>query len=207
MPIPHGPILVVEDIHHIREFLEVTLRFKGYPVVSARDGQQALEQARQQHPALVITDVLMPKLDGFSLAYQLRNDPATRDVPIVFLSATYIAPEDKDFALRLGAVHFLEKPIDTEELFLTVAEVLTQGPPSLPEPLDAETFYREYRARLEDKLRHKSSQIARMERLLEDLPLAEQPTFESLLGEARGHRDQIRGELDQLYQILEELDT
>ena len=88
-----------------------------------------------------------------------------------------------------------------------MAEVLTQGPPSLPEPLDAEAFYRGYRARLEDKLRHKSSQIARMERLLDDLPPPEQPTFTALLEEAREHRDQIRGELDQLYKILEELDS
>jgi CheY-like chemotaxis protein len=206
MNLPQGPLLVVEDIAQIRELLEVTLRFKGYPVVAARDGQEALDLIDEQRPALVITDILMPKLDGFALAYELRHDPRTRDVPIIFLSATYVAPEDREFAMRLGAVRFLEKPVDTEEFLLTVAEVLTQGLPTLPTPLDKPAFYRGYRGRLEDKLRHKSNQITRIERLLQDLPESQKSTFESLLAEARGHREQIQGELDHLFRILQELD-
>ncbi len=207
MGIPYGPILVVEDITPIRELLEVALRFKGYPVVSARDGQEALERIAEEQPALVITDILMPILDGFSLAYQIRADPKTRRIPIIFLSATYISPEDKEFALRLGAVRFLEKPVDTEELLLTLAEILTKGPPAVPGPLRAEEFYLGYKDRLEDKLRHKNLQIARAERLLDELKAAERSTMEDLLKEARAHRDQIQNELDMLYQLLEQLDN
>ena len=108
----------------------MTLRFKGYPVITASNGQEALEIIAREHPALVITDILMPKLDGFSLVHRLRSNPKTTDIPIIFLSATYVTPEDKAFAISLGVVRFLEKPVDTEEFLLTVAEVLTQGPSS-----------------------------------------------------------------------------
>ena len=96
----------------------------------------------------------------------LRKDPLTRQIPIIFLSATYVTPDDKKFALSLGAVRFMEKPIDTEEFLLTIAEILTQGTPTLPTPMNERDFYQGYRERLEHKLRHKNTQIARTERLL-----------------------------------------
>ena len=170
MNIAFGPILVVEDVPNVLELLEVTLRFKGYPVVSARNGQEALEQVQKEHPALIITDILMPKMDGYTLAHRLRTNPQTRQIPLIFLSATYVTPEDKKFAISLGAVRFIEKPIDTEEFLLTVAELLTQGAETAPEPLGEHEFYSGYRERLEHKLRHKNTQISRTERLLTTLP-------------------------------------
>ncbi len=205
MSVPIGPLLVVEDIPNILELLEVTLRFKGYPVVTARNGQEALEMVAKEHPALVITDILMPKMDGFSLAQRLRTNPLTRRIPIIFLSATYITPEDKAFAISLGAKRFLEKPLDTEEFLLTIAEFLTSGPATVPEPLSDEEFYRGYRERLEAKLRHKSTQIARTERLLPTLPENQKPAFEALLAEARTHMDEIQRELDELHTLMEQL--
>jgi len=207
MNIPYGPILVVEDVPHILELLQVTLRFKGYPVITAHNGQEALEVIEQERPALIITDILMPKLDGFALVQRLRTNPKTNSIPIMFLSATYVTPEDKAFALSLGAVRFLEKPVDTEEFLLSVAEVLTMGPSSIPQPLDEQQFYRGYRERLETKLRHKIGQIQRTERLLETLPEDQKPAFRALLDEARGHREEIQRELDDLYQLLEQHTT
>jgi len=204
MNIPYGPILVVEDIPSILELLEVTLRFKGYPVVSARNGQEALEAISKEHPALIITDILMPKMDGYSLVQNLRTDPRTTSIPIIFLSATYVTPEDKLFALNLGAVRFLEKPVDTEEFLLTVAEVLTAGPSTVPKPMKEQEFYKGYRERLENKLRHKTNQIQRTERLLETLPEEQKPAFTTLLDEARGHRSEIQKELDELYSLLDQ---
>lgn len=203
MNVPSGPILVVEDIPNVLELLEVTLRFKGYPVMTAHNGQEALETIAKSRPAIVITDILMPKLDGYALAQKLRIDQQTRNIPIVFLSATYVTPEDRAFALSLGAVRFLEKPVDTEEFLLTIAEVLTQGPPTTPEPLSETDFYKGYRERLENKLRHKNTQITRAERLLTTLPAEQKPAFEALLTEARRHRDEIQHELNDLYRLLE----
>lgn len=207
MSIPFGPILVVEDIPNVLELLEVTLRFKGYPVVTAKNGQEALEQIQKERPALIITDILMPKMDGYALVHKLRNDPSTRDIPVIFVSATYVTPEDKKFALSLGGVRFIEKPIDTEDFLLTVAEILTQGMITQPRPLPDEDFYRGYRERLEAKLRHKNTQIARTERLLQTLPDEQKPAFRTLLEQAIRDRDEIQAELDELYRILDEYNS
>lgn len=205
MSIPFGPILVVEDIPSVLEMLAATLRFKGYPVITARDGLEALELIEKQRPALVITDIFMPRLDGFNLARSLQKNPFTNRIPILFTSATYTTPGDKDFALSLGAVRFMEKPIDTEDFLLTVAEILTQGVSSLSQPLGEEEFYQGYRQRLENKLRYKNTQIARTERLLETLAEDQRPAFEALLAEAIHERNQIQAELDELYRILNEM--
>jgi CheY-like chemotaxis protein len=204
MMIPHGPLLVVEDVPNILELLDVTLRFKGYPVVTARNGQEALECVKIEHPALIITDILMPKLDGFALTHTLRSQPQTSNIPIIFLSATYVTPEDKEFALNLGAIRFLEKPVDTEEFLLTVAEVLTMAPPTSPPPMEDQEFYQRYRERLESKLRHKNTQIGRTERLLGTLPENQKSAFMALLNEAVDHRDQIQAELDDLYRLMDQ---
>jgi CheY-like chemotaxis protein len=205
MNIPYGPILVVEDLANVRELLEVALRFKGYPVVTAENGREALNKIERQHPSLVITDILMPRMDGFTLAHQMRKDQHTTSIPIIFVSATYITAEDKKFAHSLGGVRFVEKPIDTEDFLLTVAEVLTGGAPSIPRPLKDEEFYSGYRDRLESKLRYKNTQIARTERLLKSLPEEQKPAFEALLADGVRDRDEIQDELQQLMEILSQL--
>jgi CheY-like chemotaxis protein len=200
-----GPILVVEDVPNVLELLEVTLRFKGYTVVTARNGLEGLETAQRENPALIITDILMPKLDGFAFVQKLRTDPATRLIPVIFLSATYVTPEDRAFALSLGAARFIEKPIDTEEFLLTVAEIITQGPPTSPEPLNTKTFYQGYRERLEQKLRHKNTQIQRIERLIPTLPEEQRPAFRTMLEQSQGDRENIKSELQEIYRILDDM--
>ena len=201
----HGPVLIVEDVPNVLELLEVTLRFKGYAVITARNGEEALEAIARQKPALIVTDILMPKMDGYAFVQKLRLSPETRSIPVVFLSATYVTPEDKDFALSLGAARFMEKPIDTEDFLLTVAELVTQQPSSLSNPLEMEKFYEGYRTRLENKLRHKNTQIARAERLLPTLPPDQKPAFEALLQQSARDRDEIQKELYDIYKTLEEL--
>jgi CheY-like chemotaxis protein len=205
MNIPYGPILVVEDTPSVRELLEVTLRFKGYPVISASDGQEALEMVAKQRPALIITDILMPKMDGYSLVHNLQKSPLISQIPVIFVSATYVTNEDKAFALSLGAIRFIEKPIDTEDFLLTIAEILTQGAPKTTPPMDDETFYRNYRSRLEAKLRYKNTQISRTERLLESLPPEQRPAFETLLQDSVADRDELQREMEELLLTLKNL--
>ncbi|MFL7890618.1 MAG: two-component system response regulator [Anaerolineales bacterium] len=197
------PILVVEDVPNILELLDVTLRFKGYPVITARNGEEALEIVPEQTPALVITDIMMPKMDGYTLAFNLRRNPQTSHIPIIFLSATYVTPEDKDFAMSLGAVRFMEKPVDTEDFLLTVAEVLTNGSDALSPPMDKQQFMDGYGRRLEVKLSHKNAQIVRNERLLKTLPDSLKNSFEEMLEDNYAQRDQIQWELDEIHQRLE----
>ncbi len=202
MNVPNNVVLIVEDVPHILELLEITLRFKGYTVITARNGQEALELARRQPPDLVITDILMPKMDGFALAYHLRSDLRLSRIPIIFLSATYVTPEDRDFALRLGAVRFIEKPVDTEAFLLTVADVLAGEARADLKPMNEEDFYQGYRERLEVKLRQKNAQIARSQRLLETLPEDQKATFRLIHAEAVSQREAVQRELEELYKIL-----
>ena len=202
---PRGPLLVVEDIPNVLELLEVTLKFQGYQVLSAHNGQEALEILEKESPALIITDILMPKLDGFALVQELRNNPKTLGIPVIFLSATYVTPEDRDFALSLGASRFLEKPIDTEEFLLTIAEILSKNHITIPRPLEQPQFYSGYRARLETKLQHKNRQIARIERLLPTLDEEQRNSFQVLYEQALRDRSEIEIELGALKDILEKL--
>jgi CheY-like chemotaxis protein len=197
------PILVVEDVPNILELLDVTLRFKGYPVRTASNGEEALAIVTQDTPALVITDIMMPKMDGYTLAFNLRRNPETSQIPIIFLSATYVTPEDKDFAISLGAVRFMEKPVDPEDFLLTVAEVLTNPNVALSPPMDKQQFLDGYMRRLEVKLGHKNAQIVRNERLLQTLPDSLKGSFEEMLKDNYSQRDQIKLELDEIYTRLE----
>jgi bacterioferritin (cytochrome b1) len=107
--------------------------------------------------------------------------------------------------MSLGAARFIEKPIDTEEFLLTVAEIMTQGPPTSPEPLNSLAFYQGYRERLEQKLRHKHTQIQRIERLIPTLPEEQRPAFKTMFETSVADRENIRAELQEIYRILEEM--
>jgi CheY-like chemotaxis protein len=206
MSTQRGPILIVEDIPHILELLEVTLKFKGYDVVTARNGDEALEHIASEQPALILTDILMPKLDGYALAQRVRSNPDTRHIPIIFVSATFITEEDKQFALSLGAVRFLEKPIEASELLLTVAEVLTGDAIEQAAPLASRAFQKGYSDRLQEKLQQKENQIRRAQRLVETVPAEQRPAFEALLAQTRVQRDQILEELQTLDDLLNQPD-
>jgi DNA-binding response OmpR family regulator len=200
-----GPILVVEDIPNVLELLEVTLRFQGYEVISATNGEEALKVLEKETPALIITDILMPKLDGFALVQKLRANPKTLTIPVIFLSATYVTPEDRTFAMSLGASRFIEKPIDTEEFLLTIAELMSQEQITIPRPLEQPQFYTGYRARLEIKLQHKNRQIARIERLLPTLDLDQRTSFKTLFEQAIRDRNEIQVELEALKETIRNL--
>ncbi len=192
------PILIVEDFDHVRELLEATLIHRGYVVISARDGIEALERIKKQEPSLILADIMMPNMDGFALAQKVRSNPQTEHIPILFISATFITQEDIDFALSLGAVSFLEKPIDAQELVLTVGEILTGAHIEFSEPLSDESFHKGYRKRLEAKLKQKHDQIARAQRLVENVPEKQRPEFEALLHQTKSQYRQITRELEAL---------
>jgi CheY-like chemotaxis protein len=198
-----GYVLVVDDIPDILKLLDATLKFKGYRVVTARDGQEAMDAIQQEHPALIIADILMPRMDGFSLLHRIRLTPETREIPVVFLSATYVAAEDKDFARALGVTRFIEKPVNLDEFLPMVSEILLKGAPITPTSLNEYEFYNRYRQRLEIKLKQKMIQIARDEHVLKSLSESEKPTFESTLQQAVKEREEIQLILGQVRERLE----
>jgi len=198
MNMESGYILIVEDVPDILRLLEETLKFKGYRAVTAFNGQEALEKIQQERPRLIITDIMMPKLDGFGLVHRLRINPETREIPVIFLTATYVAMEDKAFALNIGATRFIEKPVNFDQFLQTIQELLTAKPEVSTMPMSEAEFYEGYRQRLEKKLVQKNTQIARDERLLQTITDEERPTFRASLQMAKNERDELEKLLSEL---------
>jgi CheY-like chemotaxis protein len=203
MNMKQGYLLIVEDVPDILRLLEETLKFKGYNAVTARNGQEALELIKQERPAMVITDIMMPKLDGFGLVHRMRINPETRNIPVIFLTATYVALEDKAFALNIGVTRFIEKPVNFERFLETIDQLLAQGVPSTPIPMSEPEFYEGYRQRLEKKLTQKNTQIARDERLLASLSEEEKPSIKASLQFAMSERDEIQRLLSEIQTRME----
>lgn len=200
-----GYVLIVEDVPDILKLLEATLRYKGYRVVTAVNGQDALEAIGRERPALVITDIMMPRLDGFGLVHRMRINPETREIPVIFLTATYVALEDKAFALNIGATRFIEKPVNFEKFLETVEELMTRDAAPPPRLMSEAEFYEGYRQRLEKKLKQKITQITRDERLLATIPDEEKSTFRASLQMALNERDELRRLLAELQARMEDM--
>ncbi|OGO44879.1 MAG: hypothetical protein A2W37_17445 [Chloroflexi bacterium RBG_16_63_12] len=205
MTVRTGPILVVEDIAHVRDLIAVQLRLRGYTVVTARDGQEALELIAQDKPAIVISDILMPRVDGFALAHKIRSDPQTAGIPLLLLSATYVSAEDERFALGVGAIRFLPKPVEGDDLLVAVADALTGQTPSGP-PMSEREFYINYRQRLKTKLQQKTQQIARTQQQLDSAAEPQRETYRHLLAEAQEQYDEIQRELSVLVNVLQDVE-
>src|SRR5581483_10736073 len=116
-------VLLVDDERAIRTICRVNLEGDGFAVSEATDGADALEEVRRVRPSLVLLDVMMPGVDGWSVAEELAAADETRDIPVVFLSAR-AAHEDRLHAQELGAVGYVVKPFDPIELADVVRGVL-----------------------------------------------------------------------------------
>jgi CheY-like chemotaxis protein len=191
-------LLIVEDDPDILQLLGAALTFKGYRVMTAQNGREALEVIRRKHPALVIADIMMPKLDGFGLVHRMRINPETREIPVVFITAAYLAREDLEFALNIGATQVVQKPIDLNGFLETIAELLAQGLPAIIKPLKELDFYNEYRLRLEAKLEEKLRKIAREESLLAAEHARESLFIKASLRQTIRERDELQLLLDQI---------
>ena len=120
-------VLVVDDRATNRELVRTLLRYQGHQVIEANEGGAALELAHAQHPDLVLTDILMPGMDGYELARELRAAPGTATTPIVFYTANYLEAETRPFAEACGVSRVLLKSSDPEVLMATIDEVLAEG--------------------------------------------------------------------------------
>jgi len=123
-------ILVAEDERDIRELIAFTLRFAGYEVTTVSNGEEAVQAAAQLHPALILMDVRMPRMDGYQACQALKADPALKDIPVVFLSAKGQESEIQA-GLAAGATDYLLKPFAPDELTRRVRELLEKRPPTM----------------------------------------------------------------------------
>ncbi len=157
-------VLIVEDNEDGRKLLVKQLRAYGHKVVAAADGAEALEQALRETPDILVTDILMPRMDGYQLCYEWRQNDWLRDIPFVFYTATYTSDEDEEFALSLGANTFIRKPAEPDAFVQILSQVFEKTkagllpPPEvvLPEP---SLYLTEYNRRLVTKLNEKVAQL------------------------------------------------
>lgn len=117
-------VLLVEDEEHILEAVKLNLEMEGYKVVTAMSGSEAIRHFKQERFNLVILDVMLPGMDGFSVCEAIRLHNST--VPILFLSAKN-TPEDKITGLRRGADDYMTKPFNLEEFLLRVHALIKRG--------------------------------------------------------------------------------
>jgi DNA-binding response OmpR family regulator len=116
-------VLVVDDERAIRALCRVNLELGGFEVVAASNGAEALGLAERNPPDIVLLDVMMPELDGWQVAERLRSSAATREVPVVFLSAR-ASHADKEHGFESGAVAYVVKPFDPVALPDVLVRVL-----------------------------------------------------------------------------------
>ena len=120
-----GTILVADDSQIIREMLQMNLQTLGYNVILAEDGERAIERINDHHPDLLIVDVMMPKVNGFQICRRVKSDPATRETPVILLTAR-AQEEDVFWGKDCGADEYITKPFKTRELEGTVARLLSR---------------------------------------------------------------------------------
>ena len=158
-------VLIADDSGENRYMLEALLRNNGFETISAANGEEALSLALLHRPGLVITDILMPVMDGYTLCRQLKADDRLKRIPIIFYTATYTDQRDAEFGLSLGADRFLIKPEDPVVILQVLQELLGEvktvdGQAVTAPPLGEEMeFFRQHNEVLFRKLEKKMAEL------------------------------------------------
>jgi DNA-binding response OmpR family regulator len=118
-----GTVLVADDDADIVRFVEVNLRLEGFQVLTAHDGHEALTKALDLQPDVVLLDVLMPRIDGYTVCARLRADHRGAAIPVILLTANFISA-DQEEARQAGADDFVVKPFDPYELMARVKALI-----------------------------------------------------------------------------------
>jgi DNA-binding response OmpR family regulator len=118
-------ILVVDDEEHIVMILKDSLEFSGFQVITAYNGQEALDRVEADHPDLIVLDIGMPKLDGWEVCRRLKSYEKTKQIPIIILTA-YAQTSDQRKGMQLGADRFVTKPCDLTYLVEEINALLSE---------------------------------------------------------------------------------
>jgi CheY-like chemotaxis protein len=134
-------VLLCDDEIHILRAAEIKISRAGYEVRIAHDGQEAWELIQQDRPDVLVTDVQMPRVDGFELSRLIRDNPATRDLPILMLTAKGFELPHQEMMQRWGVAGILAKPFSPRELVRLIDQILVASPagreearPTVPSP-------------------------------------------------------------------------
>lgn len=151
-------ILVVDDHPTNRKLIKTVLGYESYRVLEASDGSEALAKARIEHPDLVITDILMPTMDGFEFVRQLRADASLAQTRVIFYTATFLEHEARQLAEACGVSHVILKPAERQEILSTVQAALHLKEPAPSYNLSA-AFDREHLRLMTNKLSDKVDEL------------------------------------------------
>ncbi|OCC14473.1 response regulator [Dissulfuribacter thermophilus] len=165
-------ILIVDDNKDNLYMLESLLRGSGFEVETADDGKKALEKARQDDFDMIISDILMPRMDGFQLCREIKKDDRLKKIPFVFYTAAYTDSKDKEFGLSLGADRYIIKPTEPEVFIETIRELFAEKGRSAEASTtsslvkEESVFLKEYNERLVKKLEDKMLELEKANKAL-----------------------------------------
>jgi PAS domain S-box-containing protein len=153
-------VLIVDDDPTSLKLLGAQLEAEGHAVFEAHDGADALALLERQRVDGVISDILMPRMDGYRLCYEIRKHARLHDLPIIIYTSTYTSPSDEKLALDLGANKYLSKPASVETIIAALHEVIAM-PHAAPQPkaLPEVELLKEYNERLVSKLKGKNTEL------------------------------------------------
>ncbi len=207
-------ILIVEDNEDSRNLLMKQLHACGYEVTPTANGAEALEQALVQSPDIIVSDIMMPKMDGYQLCHEWKQNDKLKDIPFVFYTATYTREEDEKFALSLGAVAFVTKPTELDTFVQMLSEIVekaTSGlqPSAKVAPLEPSLFLAEHDKRiftkLEDKVAQLEVEITARKQAEEELR-KHHKHLEELVKERTSELEEKTAEMEQANIRLQEID-
>ena len=165
-------IIVVDDIKQNRYYLQKLLEGYGYVVETAGNGVEALEKARASPPDMIITDTLMPTMDGFQLCRALKTDENLKDIPVLFHSATYTDKKSRELALSIGAAGYVIKPIEPDEFIKIITATLEKYGCAEFKPtekqLEEPVYMKLYNERLIHKLEKKMHDLEKTSKRLQE---------------------------------------
>lgn len=186
-------VLIVDDNADDRKILRYTLEHHGCMVYEAKDGRKGIEQAKALKPDLIVSDALMPTMDGFEFLRLVKRDHELCCIPFVFYSAVYTGLKDKELALSLGAEAFIGKPIQPEEFWEALSDILLRhegdrNGAAGAKPLEGETVYlRKYSSVVAAKVEEKVRELEQTN--------VERKLTEEALRESEEHRYRLQAEL------------
>ncbi|MFB3897422.1 MAG: HD domain-containing phosphohydrolase [bacterium] len=166
-------ILVVDDKEDNRYLLEKILQGNGYETITAANGAEALDLALKSPPDMIVSDILMPIMDGFMLCREWKKSERLNMIPFIFFTATYTDAKDEEFAMSLGAARFVVKPMEPDKFLEIIKETLAAVQtgtikPSKPIKIDDKIFTKEHSEALVRKLEDKIHQAQIAEKKAKD---------------------------------------
>jgi two-component sensor histidine kinase/AmiR/NasT family two-component response regulator len=207
-------ILIVEDNADDRRLLRFTLEHHGCRVIEAQDGQEGLDLASRHLPDIIVSDALMPRMDGFQMLRALKSDPHLKSIPFLFYSATYTGEQEEKLALSLGAQAFVAKPTEPEKLWEKTSAIMKAAEARQEIPADVnlieseEEYLREYgrivATKLEKKVRELEEALALRNKAEDELRRINTELTREM-GERRKGEEKIRASLAEKEVLLKEV--